>query len=210
MGLGWGCESRRIGRSDDGLRAARDVAVRRFLLDARFAGSVLSQDAGPSSVPLADPAANVVGVGIGDKVVARQLTGDVVIKIYVRRKELRADLSPLDRLPAAIDGLPTDVEEVGVVRALNACTTSRRERLRPAPGGVSIAHGRVTAGTLGVLVRDTGRADNGRRYVLSNNHVLANSNDAAEGDLIFQPGPAAEAKGPSYPSVMCKEAGKIP
>jgi hypothetical protein len=48
----------------------------------------------------------------------------------------------------------------------------------------------VTAGTLGVLVRDSGRTDNGRRYVLSNNHVLADANDAVIGDAIFQPGPA--------------------
>jgi hypothetical protein len=45
----------------------------------------------------------------------------------------------------------------------------------------------VTAGTLGVVVRD--RAS-GRRLILSNNHVLANSNQAEIGDSILQPGRA--------------------
>lgn len=57
-------------------------------------------------------------------------------------------------------------------------------RYRPAPGGVSIAHIDVSAGTLGCLVQK-----NGTIYILSNNHVLANSNEASEGDPILQPGP---------------------
>ena len=52
---------------------------------------------------------------------------------------------------------------------------------------MSIGHFRVTAGTLGCVVRD--RAS-GERLILSNNHVLANSNDAAPGDPIVQPGAA--------------------
>jgi hypothetical protein len=62
---------------------------------------------------------------------------------------------------------------------------SRTDRWRPAPGGVSIGHYQVTAGTLGAAVRD--RAT-GARLILSNNHVLANSNDAQLGDPILQPG----------------------
>jgi hypothetical protein len=56
-------------------------------------------------------------------------------------------------------------------------------RHRPAPGGVSIGHYLITAGTLGCLVRK-----NNITYILSNNHVLANSNDATIGDIILQPG----------------------
>src|SRR5205823_3669095 len=40
------------------------------------------------------------------------------------------------------------------------------------------------AGTLGCLVRREGQV-----FVLSNNHVLANSNEAQRGDAILQPGP---------------------
>jgi hypothetical protein len=77
----------------------------------------------------------------------------------------------------------TDVLMVGELRAFQAPT----DRWRPAPGGVSLGHYKVTAGTLGVVVRDEGT---GARLILSNNHVLANSNDATPGDPILQPGTA--------------------
>lgn len=41
----------------------------------------------------------------------------------------------------------------------------------------------VTAGTLGMFVKKAGA-----RYILSNNHVLANSNNASMGDQTWQPG----------------------
>jgi hypothetical protein len=68
----------------------------------------------------------------------------------------------------------------GPIRALQSPTG----RFRPAPGGVSIGHRDITAGTLGCLVRREGIT-----YILSNNHVLANSNSASPGDPILQPGP---------------------
>ena len=82
-----------------------------------------------------------------------------------------------------VSGVPTDVWEVGEIRALQA----RTDRWRPAPGGVSIGHYKITAGTLGCIVRDRATGD---RLILSNNHVLANSNDAAPGDAVIQPGAA--------------------
>jgi hypothetical protein len=60
-------------------------------------------------------------------------------------------------------------------------------RMRPAKSGISIGHRDITAGTLGGLVRDR---ESGDTVILSNNHVLGNSNDGAEGDAILQPGPA--------------------
>jgi len=59
----------------------------------------------------------------------------------------------------------------------------RTAKWRPAPGGVSIGHKAITAGTIGCLVtRD------GEWFILSNNHVLANMNNAVVGDEILQPG----------------------
>jgi hypothetical protein len=52
----------------------------------------------------------------------------------------------------------------------------------------------ITAGTLGCVVRD--RATN-TRLILSNNHVLANSNNAAVGDAILQPGTADGGRQPA-------------
>jgi hypothetical protein len=61
-------------------------------------------------------------------------------------------------------------------------------RFRPAPGGVSVGHYRVTAGTLGCLAIGRNAPRNNRLLCLSNNHVLANSNNAVFGDCICQPG----------------------
>ncbi len=126
---------------------------------------------------------NVIGVGIGDKVSKGVKTGEISVVVLVRQKTPQAGLSAEALVPKQIGGVKTDVIEVGDVRALQA----RTDRWRPAPGGVSIGHYKITAGTLGVVVRD--RAT-GVRLILSNNHVLANSNDAAIGDAILQPGPA--------------------
>jgi len=70
---------------------------------------------------------------------------------------------------------------VGQIRALYAHT----DRFRPAPGGVSLGHYQVTAGTMGVVVKER---STGAKMVLSNNHVLAYSNQASIGDPILQPG----------------------
>src|SRR3990170_4092231 len=125
---------------------------------------------------------NVVGVGVGFKSIGRTLTDQLGIIVLVRRKLPVAALSPDSLLPKQVDGVKVDVIEVGEIRALQA----RTGRWRPAPGGVSIGHYKITAGTLGVVVKDR---STGTRLILSNNHVLANSNDAAPGDPILQPGP---------------------
>jgi hypothetical protein len=57
---------------------------------------------------------------------------------------------------------------------------------------VSIGHHDITAGTLGCLVKKDGQA-----MILSNNHVLANSNDAQIGDAILQPGPHDGGRDPA-------------
>jgi hypothetical protein len=58
------------------------------------------------------------------------------------------------------------------------------DKHRPAPLGMSIGHPDITAGTLGFKVRD----GPGNPYILSNNHVMANINQASIGDHILQPG----------------------
>ena len=131
---------------------------------------------------------NVVGVAVGRKVTAGLETEETCIVVYVERKEDERRLRRRDLVPRALDGVRTDVVETGRFRALELLETlevSHTARLRPAPGGVSIAHERVTAGTLGILAKRL----SGEAVILSNNHVLANSNDARPGDRILQPGP---------------------
>lgn len=124
--------------------------------------------------------ANVVATGIGYKIKDKKKTSDLSIVCSVTKKLLESDLSPKDLVPSNIDNIPTDVVETGRIRAL----VSRTGRNRPAPGGVSIGHREITAGTLGCLVKREGQI-----MILSNNHVLANSNNAMPGDTILQPGP---------------------
>jgi len=124
---------------------------------------------------------NVVGLGIGLKTVRGRRGERLCLAALVRRKVPRAALEPEALIPERVDGVPTDVIEVGEVRAQAA----RTSRLRPAPGGVSLGHVLVTAGTLGCVVRDRASGD---ALILSNNHVLANANQASPGDPILQPG----------------------
>lgn len=76
-----------------------------------------------------------------------------------------------------------------------------KRRLRPCPSGFSVGSVRITAGTLGSVVHDLlpgatlspprpGIGVPAAYYVLSNNHVLADSNRAPLGTAVVQPGPA--------------------
>ena len=125
---------------------------------------------------------NVVGMGVGYKETKGIKTDRMALVVMVRKKVSVKELKERDVIPAEIEGVVTDVIEVGEIVALQA----RTDRWRPAPGGVSIGHYKITAGTLGVLVRD---AETNEMLILSNNHVMANSNDATRGDPILQPGP---------------------
>ncbi len=58
-----------------------------------------------------------------------------------------------------------------------------QSRQRPLLIGCSIGHFRITAGTLGCLVRRGSTS-----LILSNNHVLADENAGKKGDAIIQPG----------------------
>lgn len=127
--------------------------------------------------------ANVVGIGIGYKEVRGEASTETCISVYVQKKIAVKDLESCDQVPKALDDVKTDVVEVGLIE-----TQAFTSRVRPAKPGYSIGHYRVTAGTFGCLVR---KACNPRRiFMLSNNHVIANSNAANIGDLILQPGPA--------------------
>lgn len=125
---------------------------------------------------------NVVGVGVGYKIKGGEQTDDYAVVVMVSRKLPLPALSSQAVLPKNVEGVNVDVIEVGYLRALQA----RTDRWRPAPGGVSLGHYKITAGTFGAIVRDK---NTGERLILSNNHVIANSNDAEPGDQILQPGP---------------------
>ncbi len=123
---------------------------------------------------------NVIATGIGYKKVQGKKTGNLCIICSVITKVTAASLRENELIPKTISGIPTDILPTGAIHAL----ASPKDRFRPSPGGVSIGHINITAGTLGCLVKKGNKL-----YILSNNHVLANSNKAVRGDIILQPGP---------------------
>lgn len=129
-------------------------------------------------------------VSYGFKEVGGKLTSEPSIIVTVPQK-LPMSQVMATAVPKFIDGIPSDVQEGRMPWALQLPVLDIVERFRPAPGGCSVGVVGITAGTLGCWVNY-----NGRKVMLSNNHVLADSNDAEIGDAIVQPGPY---DGGSYP-----------
>ncbi len=133
---------------------------------------------------------NVVGVGVGQKMVRSVSTGDkqdLGIVVLVKKKMPENELQTQDVVPKDLDGVVTDVIEVGEIKLLD----SRTSKLKKVQPGVSIGHYKITAGTLGAVVKDKATGD---LMILSNNHVLANASNGRDGrakigDPILQPGP---------------------
>jgi len=124
--------------------------------------------------------ANVVGFGQGYKYVKGNKTNIEATSVFVKEKVPVQSLDPQDVVPQKAFGLPTDVIETGEIVAFSGINTGW---VRPLIPGYSIGHYKITAGTLGAIVDR-----NGEKLILSNNHVLANCNDANVGDSIIQPG----------------------
>lgn len=126
----------------------------------------------------------VVGVGVGHKWVDGVPSDTPAILIFVEKKRTKRGVtqkfSVEDIIPDELDGVPTDVIEVGKI-VKQALT----QRIRPIKPGFSIGQRDITAGTIGGFFLDR----DGDPIILSNNHVLANENKAKVGDPIYQPGP---------------------
>lgn len=120
-----------------------------------------------------------------NKIQGGQDTGRPAVTIGVIQKVVKFELKRSDRVPKKVKGLETDVIEVGDIKLL-AVTEDRTKRWRPVPGGVSVGHKNVSAGSTWGVVEGI---EDGLLYLLSNNHVLANLNNALIGDPIYQPGP---------------------
>lgn len=134
------------------------------------------------------PKANIVGVGIGEKVSAGKYTGELCIKVLVAKKFPKSQVSRGNSIAPSIDGVSTDIEGVGYIGRL---AVRHRTRIRPAQPGISISPVKAAthssmAGTLGIVSHERGKPEN--RYIISNNHVLANENLVDKGEAIIQPG----------------------
>ena len=103
--------------------------------------------------------------------------GQPQLVVYARS----ANAAAAANIPSHVQGVPTSVLVTGLIMARSDETS----KARPAPIGFSVGHPDITAGTIGARVKDA----SGNIYILSNNHVLANSNNANVGDNTLQPGP---------------------
>jgi hypothetical protein len=134
--------------------------------------------------------ANVVGWGreLRPRIRGGVETGEMAFRVYVSKKaktqEEKIALSAKDLVPSTLEGVPTDVVEVGVVKAV---ATDRKGVVRPVPLGVSISNYLVTSGTLGMLYEKDGVT-----YAGSNAHIVSPSPFLAPSAVverrILQPG----------------------
>ena len=111
---------------------------------------------------------SIVGVGVGED----------VVRVYVTENATNVELNSITmRLSQHQHKFETKF-----IRTPGFVILSLPDN--PILCGQSVGHVSVTAGTMGCLVRREGE-----RFILSNNHVLANINAATIGDLVVHPGP---------------------
>lgn len=126
----------------------------------------------------------VVGVATGESEL-----GQAAIIVMVENK------AALKGLPETLEGVPVRGLITGKITAIKGGPGGGFDptaKHRPAPNGVSLGHFNITAGTLGCLV-----TRNSTTYILSNNHVMADENNASIGDNILQPGPFDGGQNPA-------------
>lgn len=147
---------------------------------------------------------NVRGLAVGMKWKEGQPTGEPALLVLVTHKVAKEHMASKELVPKKLGTMQTDVLAVGDVIAggdpAPAVPMTLTKRVRPAMGGYSVGHYKITAGTIATCVYDflpgasTSPPIHGvgvppAYYILSNNHVLANGNQASLGDPILQPGP---------------------
>lgn len=164
------------------------------------AGGVMNSFAARGGVAaFATPLSNVHATGVGVRIKGRKVAeDDFVIKVYVFDK---ADLGvATPEITKQYKGIDIDVEwlpiQLALAKSSKKTTTAaanpiarHRSKRRPIIGGVSIAPiNEPFVGSLGCFVQ---KISNGIKqvFVLSNNHVLADTNKLPIGTLIVQPGP---------------------
>jgi hypothetical protein len=149
---------------------------------------------------------NVNGLAAGIKWKDGRPTGEPAILVLVDHKVAPDELAAGQAIPKKLGGMQTDVLAIGSPTILpgdaaaDGGIQTLARRIRPAEGGYSVGHYRITAGTIASCVYDIlpgggvsppvhGVGVPARYYILSNNHVLANSNLGLLGDPVLQPGP---------------------
>jgi len=191
-----------------------DLAEAKAEMSARFLrpqAGIRTEAYAARAAAAATPVQNVVGVGIDEKFTDGVPTGVLAVKFLVKHKLPLSTILKNELLPKSAAGYATDVEEVGLIvpqakqqpgggGKAPGPVPNPRSRIRPAQPGCSIGFADPKnsfrmAGTFGLVVKDA----KGKRYLLSNNHVLAFESGVEHdgvtrrlglpvGTPIFQPG----------------------
>lgn len=175
--------------------ADNDVLSAKAAIEQSLMGQVSSEAAGGASSFNLAGSDMIQGVGIGTPEfdvdqMADDGPGAMVLNVYTAEKigmeETRRCLhDDFGARAVADDSMPVNVLPSGIIDS-----QPHRHKARPSPCGISCGHFRVTAGTQGALARGRRSPRDRRLLLLSNNHVIANSNNARFGDNILQPGRA--------------------
>jgi len=131
-------------------------------------------------------------IGYSGRLQPRLRKGQVIpeekcFRVYVTKKVPLTQLRAEDVIPSSIDGIPTDLVEIGEVKALSG-SVDRTGFFRPLVMGISVSGGNVTAGTLSIPFKDS----KGNVYLSSNSHVLVDNPsqppEQVTNKVIKQPG----------------------
>ena len=118
----------------------------------------------------------VHGTSRGKKITDGKVTDVNAIRVWVEKKKDKNKLTKKERIPEQINGVPTDVIELGEVWAtgrmpkIQTKSQSITEKYRPVPGGTSICESTGTAGTMMVPGKRRGV-----KSALTNTHVACKS-----------------------------------
>jgi len=135
---------------------------------------------------------NVEGVFKGYKVKNGKRTKTLAVLVCVSKKLPESQLHPQDIIPKAVNvsghNVKTDVIQSGKFKALASMPGSLDPPLIDFSGkvksGYSCGHPAITAGSVGPFANR-----NGKRCLVTNAHVGANTNDGKIGDPLYYPGP---------------------
>ncbi|KOC37591.1 S1 family peptidase, partial [Clostridium botulinum] len=122
---------------------------------------------------------NVVGVGVGYKIINNFYTSKKCITVFVSEKVDQNNLPLKDLIPAVYKGIETDVVQSGYFVG-----ASLTQKIRPVQGGYSVGPESASniTGSQGCVV-----TDGTRRYMLSCNHIIAHENMLPRNTQILQP-----------------------
>lgn len=73
---------------------------------------------------------NVIGVGVGPKIVDGKPAKAIAIKVYVQRKVTKEQLAEGECVPEELEGVPTDVEEMGPISAYSTSINDEEKKER--------------------------------------------------------------------------------